>query len=141
MMVLNIDRLQTCCGKSIQFSVVSLFHSFFCPQQRFQAPHLLSVQYLTLAVQPELEVTILSNGGFLLRNSIDSIIPVYCFASCLQSCSQYVHFMLSFCHVSLWILLQFSGHYASAIDESKPVPLVHRAFSLAFFTCHFLTFT
>lgn len=124
-------RLQTCCGKSIPFYVVSLFHSFFCPQQRFQAPHLLSVQYLTLAMQSELKVSILSNGGSLVRNSIASIIPVYSSAFCLQGYSWYVQFMLSFCHVSLWIHFQFSGHYASGINESKPVPLlVHQALTL-----------
>jgi len=111
--------------------MVSPFHSFFCPQQRFQAPHLLSVQYLTLAVQSEFEVSILSNGGSLVKNSITSIMPVYCSASCLQGYRLYVQFVLSFCHINLWMHIQFSGHYASGINESMPVPLlVHQALTL-----------
>lgn len=46
--------------KNIQFYMASIFQSFFCPQERFQAPHLLSVQYLTLAVQSKLKVSVLS---------------------------------------------------------------------------------
>lgn len=56
--------------------------------------------------------------------------PVYSSASCLQGYSWYVQFM-AFCHVSLWMHFQFSGYYASGINESKSVPLlVHQALTL-----------
>lgn len=88
------------------------------------------MQYLTLAAQSEFKLSIQPNGGSLVRNSIASIMPVYSSASCLQGYSWYVQFM-AFCHVSLWMHFQFSGYYASGINESKSVPLlVHQALTL-----------
>lgn len=56
--------------------MVSLLHSFFCSQQRFQTHHLLSLQYPTLVVQCDLKAHIVANGGFHVKNTIVSIMPV-----------------------------------------------------------------